>query len=154
MTIITSTITSTLCYVHKSLSFLPLPGLSWGEAKKIPLLLRRRRKKVEFLLLQQLLVARSEAKVDGSGAGLALLPREAKLCVFRGDTQIPLYPLLLCQWKLEKSTEYLKSLTLKNQKRVLSPYSLKLHPQWCYVLMCVALSVVFLRRRKAINFFS
>lgn len=152
MTIVTPTITSALCYVHRSLSSLPVPGLSWGEAEKIPLLLRRK-KKVEFLLLQQLLVARNERKVGGCGAGLALLPREAKLCVFHGDTQIPLYPLLPCQLKLEKSTEYLNSLTLKNQKRVLSPYSLKLHPQLCFVV-CGFVSVFFLRRRKAIKFFS
>lgn len=53
---------------------------------------------MEFLLLQQLLVGKSEKKaLMALGQGWLLLLREAKLPVFYGDTQIPLYPLLPCQ---------------------------------------------------------
>lgn len=59
------------------------------------------------------------------GLGWLLLAREAKLCVIYGDTQIPLYPLFPCQLKLEKSTGYLKSLTLKKPKEGAKPIFLE-----------------------------
>lgn len=110
---------------------------------------------MELLLLQQLMVARSEKNLMGLGLGwLLLLSREAKFCVFYGDTQIPLYPLFPCQLKLEKSTEYLQSLTLKKPKEGAKTIFLET-PSTVVVCFVVCRFVsVFLRGSKAIKFFS